>query len=200
MKMGRRKPHLALLLLVSALAGKASSSIPPQSEVKSIQHRDVADTSVGSRANPVGTEHAPVDGKDGMPHEGPWIQTETDRKKQKSQELDDDETLMVYSKPSTADMPQSNDGVMDDRNRNSPTDGTRGTEGGVSERSKDSQALDQKKPEAPKEVPDLPHSEKEKIKEAEYVKEDTPDADTDASDTRKPYAVCLLCRRSIIHH
>jgi Ca2+/H+ antiporter, TMEM165/GDT1 family len=146
------------------------------------------ESKVGLRAaGPIGTEHAPVDGKDGMPHEGPWIQTETDRKNQKSKDSDGEEVLVYSSKTTstfTTDMPQFNDGVMDDRNRKSPQEGTRGTEGGVSEKSKDGQIVE-KKPEQPKEAPPLPHSETEKMKstqedEAKKVSED---------GSKKPYTV-----------
>ena len=51
-------------------------------------------------------------------------------------------------------LPLSNDGVTDDPNRVSPKEGTRGTEGGVSEKSKDNGKLPTEKvPETPKEAP-----------------------------------------------
>jgi len=63
-------------------------------------------------------------------------------------------------------IPQSNEGVMDDKSRSKPVEGTRGTEGGITEKSKNKEiiSVDQKRPDAPKEQPPLPHSEKEKLK------------------------------------
>lgn len=147
---------------------------------------DVSNAAIGSRAAPVGTDRAPVDGKDGMPHDGPWVQTDADRKKQK---LNDDEVVLVNTRTSittsATDIPQTNDGVMDDRNRRKPQEGARGTEGGVSEKSKDGLIVE-KKPEQPKEAPPLPHSEKEKMK---IVDEDEETVISD-DRTKKPYAVC----------
>jgi hypothetical protein len=57
---------------------------------------------------------------------------------------------------------------MDDPDRAGPKAGTRGTEGGVSEKGKDSQFNAEKVPGSPKEAPPLPHSEKQK----------QPDSDT----------------------
>src|SRR5699024_10223008 len=57
--------------------------------------------------------------------------------------------------------PHANDGVMDDRNRHGPKEGTRGTEGGVSE--KQNQLASEKIPGGPKEAPPLPQSEQQKL-------------------------------------
>lgn len=123
------------------------------------------------------TKDAPVDGKDGRPHAGPFVETnaERDRKKAKGSGEDD---VAGPTKPSSKDptkgkerldMPETNDGVMDDPNRRGPKEGTRGTEGGISEKSKEKLAQEadaagpkpEKKPDPPKEAPPLPHSEQE---------------------------------------
>ena len=141
-----------------------------------------------------GKKDAPVDGKDGRPHQGPFIETEAERDRKKALESDtgghstgkkaggaslskegwdtDKSKDLPESTPKELpedmkDMPKSNDGVMDDRNRLGPKEGTRGTEGGISEKSKGKLSTDddaEKTAEGPKEVPPLPHSEQEKIK------------------------------------
>jgi hypothetical protein len=59
--------------------------------------------------------------------------------------------------------------VIDDPHRLGPKEGTRGTEGGVSEKSKNNQFASDKVPGAPKEAPPLPHSEQIKIPPADDV-------------------------------
>lgn len=111
---------------------------------------------VGSQAGPVGTKDAPVDGKDGMPHEGPFVETNAERSRKKSKETGDEELAPAALKTTVEkDIPLSNDGVMDDAGRLGPAEGTRGTEGGVSGKST-SKLLD-KIPDPPKESPPLPH-------------------------------------------
>ncbi|RMZ87747.1 hypothetical protein DV736_g5018, partial [Chaetothyriales sp. CBS 134916] len=172
MKIDRRRSRLLLLLFAAAVAAISSEAAvvdtPPLKRHVGESHAlgDGADAvAVGSRAGPVGTKHAPVDGKDGMPHDGPWVETEGERSRRKDKIKDD--VVEVEVKSSTADtagLPQSNEGVMDDKHRMKPEDGTRGIEGGVSERKKQSRLDDkEKKPEQPKEAPPLPQSEKDKI-------------------------------------
>ncbi|ESZ94203.1 putative GCR1-dependent translation factor 1 [Sclerotinia borealis F-4128] len=114
----------------------------------------------------VGTKDAPVDGKDGKPHAGPFVDNtkkdpksdattddKTDTKdlkesKDSNSKLEDGELVVPpIAKPSTpkeeimlaADgtkIPQSNNGVMNDPGRELPKHGTTGTEGGVSEKEK----------------------------------------------------------------
>ena len=133
---------------------------------------------------------APVDGKDGRPHEGPFVETaaERGRKQAKDNGDDDRETSTPSKKPAPKDMnkgasqidgwdshmPESNDGVMDDPHRTGPKEGTRGTEGGISEKNRDNKAQEgqsgaqsEKKPDSPKEAPPLPHSEQEKLASAD---------------------------------
>ena len=143
---------------------------------------------------PVGTKDAPVDGKDGKPHEGPFVETEAERTRKKAKESGDDEVLASTKKspikddakvPPSKDTPpmvEKNDGVMDDPNRVGPKEGTRGTEGGISEKSKNKEGQIElppdNKPDPPKEIPPLPQSEKAKLGKGESsaekdIKEDT---------------------------
>lgn len=122
-----------------------------------------------SKAGPKGTLDAPVDGKDGKPHDGPWVETaaERDRKKEKA----DGKTYTVADTEQVGSsvglggkaIPNSNEGVMDDPSRLGPKEGTRGTEGGMTEKTKDTKPYKDKVPETPKEARPLPHSEQEKI-------------------------------------
>lgn len=123
----------------------------------------------------VGTEDAPVDGLDGKPHAGPFVDitpeqtasvTGTARKALPT-------LLEKFADPSAdnegwklKDIPEKNDGVMNDETREKPKKGTTGTEGGVSEKDKAKQAKGgqvENKPQSPVEAPPLPHSEQEKM-------------------------------------
>jgi hypothetical protein len=155
----------------------------------------------------VGTKDAPVDGKDGKPHAGPFV--DSDRKKTDAAKEATDE-LVVETKKQTplkgapADItivdgqkiPEVNDGVMNDPERQLPKDGTTGTEGGVSQKDKERKAHEgqtgeklEKKPDSPKEAPPLPHSEQELIKtENEKTEKGTKKSkskDVDSDDTSK---------------
>lgn len=136
----------------------------------------------------IGTKDAPVDGKDGRPHQGPFIETNAERDRKKAKENGDDEPATTVDKAPIPekfkeasykdgwkiDLPKTNDGVMDDPNRSGPKEGTRGTEGGISEKSRDGKTegdsgltKTEKKPDPPKEAPPLPHGEQEKLGEKE---------------------------------
>lgn len=116
----------------------------------------------------IGTKDAPVDGKDGKPHAGPWVGNEKDANKAKPSlgpQIDDSkvketEKLEIVPGKKTD---ETNDGVMDDPTRQLPKHGTTGTEGGVSEKDKARKAQEgqtgerlEKKPASPKEAPPLP--------------------------------------------
>lgn len=121
-----------------------------------------------------GAPDVPVDGKDGRPHAGPWVETNGDRDRKGVKGSDDiDPVPIKYDTkiPSSEHLsteegkmiPHSNGGVMDDPHRTGPKEGTRGTEGGVSEKGKESQLASEKVPGGPKEAPPLPHSETKKL-------------------------------------
>lgn len=137
-----------------------SDSVPPDFD-------DYAPVRANPKVAPKGTQDAPVDGRDGRPHAGPWVETsaERDRKKAGSvvpSDAPSDPKIAQHLGPDGNPIPYSNDGVMDDPNRSGPKEGTRGTEGGVSGKLKDSYSSE-KTPDAPKEAPPLPHSEKPKV-------------------------------------
>lgn len=129
-------------------------------------------------ADGVGTKDAPVDGKDGRPHLGPFVETGAERDRKKAKESGEDATVSKAVPSSIAGtvlnddgskLPETNDGVMDDPNRTGPKEGTRGTEGGITEKSKDrSDGLSdgaklEKKPDPPKEIPPLPHGDEKGV-------------------------------------
>jgi hypothetical protein len=182
MKIGRRRVQLVVLLLASiVVTGDATdASLPRESLAKNFAAAgslgEVVAASGGvSKANgnnnkpsPVGTEHAPVDGRDGMPHDGPFVETNAERTRKKNtlKVPDDDDEVIVekQSYDNHAALPQSNDAVMDDRLRSNPVEGTRGVEGGISEKSKDGKlSADKKKPDPPKDARPLPHGEAETL-------------------------------------
>ncbi|KKF96967.1 GCR1-dependent translation factor 1 [Ceratocystis platani] len=186
MRLPTRESSLLLLLLPSLAAGvaltdtKASNKeLGSSNELPAVG--SLAETTSTGLANSPATdstktatsvdEKGPVDGKDGKPHNGPWVET-TDSKKEKE--------AGAVKKPTTETpsntvidgkkIPESNDGVMDDKNREAPKTGTTGNDGGVSEKDKARKQEEGKtgekakgNPETPKEAPPLPHSEEEKI-------------------------------------
>lgn len=179
---------VAVLYVLSTTAALAAPELGHVSGADELAADALAQTNKAT----VGRKDAPVDGKDGRPHEGPWIETEAERTRKKSTKdssADDTQSAdKTTGKDSSAVYPESNDGVMDDRNRAGPKEGTRGTEGGISEKSREKQeTLEsvEKKPEAPKEVPSLPHAEEEKIPPVKEAKPKTSDEDEDKTKPTK---------------
>ena len=171
----RRLP-LSLLLLGHTLSLSVAEPIPENEVARAVSGANDAFAESGAqlapRVAPRGTSDAPVDGQDGKPHAGPFVETSADRDRNKA-DLNVDEDLSRYNtkrvEANGDKIPTSNDGVMDDRTRILPKDGTRGTEGGVSEKSKDSQIGVERTPDSPKEAPPLPNSEYGKIPGTEYL-------------------------------
>ncbi|KAI0403054.1 UPF0016-domain-containing protein [Xylaria palmicola] len=189
-----RQRHTPLLLLFlpslglsSAVSGKRPSRDDEISRADSVLDDSLPlDSTVATGSKPrvdVGTKIAPVDGKDGMPHEGPFVAL-SDKGRKKGAAVDADEDLasdlrdLSALKNRPADptiidgkkIPESNDGVMDDPHRKPPKQGTTGTEGGVSEKDKARKAKEGRTgekvemvPATPKEKPPMPHSEQEKM-------------------------------------
>lgn len=183
----RRRPAPLLLLLLPSLA--TALSVPTQDNSQSTLSKNsqpreprieappspAVDLNSKSRFD-IGTKDAPVDGKDGKPHAGPFVGVEKETKKPAT-------TLTAEEEPAPSKkdkielvsangekIPQVNDGVMNDPTRQSPKQGTTGTEGGVSEKDKARKAQEgqtgvklENKPDSPKEAPPLPHSEQTKI-------------------------------------
>ena len=220
----RRRPAPLLLLLVP-LASALSAALQDNTESTLTKTAQARDTRIDSTDSPavdlntkpkyeIGTKDAPVDGKDGKPHAGPWVGTEKDPKKAKAK---DEDTELVEGKDKSSKMlnvdgteiPTVNDGVMDDPHRQLPKEGTTGTEGGVSEKDKARKAHEgqtgeklEKKPDSPKEAPPLPDSEQEKIKAEKSrtkVKE-VPVEDEDDGEGLGGLEVCSICNPNCEFH
>lgn len=205
-------PSLATVLVAAAQDGSQSTlskaQQPRDAKVDTIPS-PIVDLTTKSKYD-VGTKDAPVDGKDGKPHAGPFVGSEKDFKKDsKKSKTSSEDGELVLGKDEYADLkapdggkiPAVNDGVMDDPNRELPKQGTTGTEGGVSEKDKARKAKEgqtgeklEKKPDSPKEAPPLPVSEQAKLK-SEKTK--SKDADEDDDDDFAGLEVSLL-ERSIL--
>lgn len=154
----------------------------------------------------LGTKDAPVDGKDGKPHAGPFVDLDGDRTKAKSTEDDVSELIIDKKPPSLKNaptdlavvdgkkIPEKNDGIMNDPSRASPKVGSTGTEGGVSEKDKARKAQEgqtgekvEMTPTPPKEAPPLPQSDQDIKPEAAKAEKDAKktkikDGDSDDDD------------------
>ncbi|CAM1501632.1 Fc.00g036160.m01.CDS01 [Cosmosporella sp. VM-42] len=179
MKIRTKNSPLFLLLLptlASALAAHTIDISPEDTAAAVVASPDAAESAAPASLKRTGvpTKNAPVDGKDGKPHLGPFVETDgvVGSGSENEKELPilkgrpDDPTVVDGKK-----IPESNDGVMFDKNRERPQEGTTGLEGGVTEKSNAKKAQEGRtgekavtKPEAPKEQPPLPHSEEEKMK------------------------------------
>ncbi|KAI0547553.1 hypothetical protein F4679DRAFT_361475 [Xylaria curta] len=213
-----RQGHAPLLLfllpplaLSASVAGKKSSQDDRIARVDSTDSLldESTDSDIITSSKPradVGSKIAPVDGKDGMPHEGPFVTlSDKGRRKGAGADADVDEDLGSDSRdlpsrknrpadPTIIDgkkIPESNDGVMDDPHRKPPRRGTTGTEGGVSEKDKARKAKEGRTgekvemvPETPKEKPPLPHSEQEKMQgdKETKVEKDKSKSEKDTDD------------------
>ncbi|KAL9488283.1 hypothetical protein ACSS6W_000560 [Trichoderma asperelloides] len=191
----KHSPLLLLLLpsIAGALATDPAAAAVANSERDTIPG-DVADAAILNGRLGVPTKDAPVDGKDGKPHLGPFVETDGKASTETKGESDLPTLKGRPKDPTVVDgkkIPESNDGVMFDKNREKPQDGTTGTEGGVSEKDKARKAHEGKtgeklvnQPEAPKEHPPLPHSEEKKIEKGKGKDKAKP-ADSD-KDKSKP--------------
>ncbi|KAK4620107.1 GCR1-dependent translation factor 1 [Fulvia fulva] len=132
------------------------------------------DAKTTSTARPYkGTEDAPVDGLDGKPHAGPWVDRKPDSaatttSKSLPTSMKEFEKTSAKERWKLEDIPEKNDGVMDDEKRIAPKKGTTGTEGGISEKTRKEQAgAKENTPQKPKAAPPLPQSEEEHIEKGE---------------------------------
>lgn len=174
---------LSLLPAISTAITAPTPAIPPSNDVAP---RDATnpnpiqadrDVLAMPKAAPKGTLDVPVDGQDGRPHAGPWVETSAERDRKKSgsgyilegnSKTNTPSSILGHLGPDGMPYPHSNDGVMDDPNRSGPKEGTRGTEGGVSEKQKENRLSGEKVPGGPKEAPPLPHSEQQKLPTIDY--------------------------------
>lgn len=177
--------HLAYALNPTDVPGHKTNDyghdVAALAEGKAVkQHELDADSSLPTQLpvpksdSTIRAKDAPIDGKDGRPHTGPFVETSAERDRKKAKESGEEEKTSssekLLTKPIPVGTPDTNDGVMDDPNRKGPKEGTRGTEGGISEKSREKEGQlsnigqdEGKKPDPPKEVPPLPHSEQEKV-------------------------------------
>ncbi|KAI2619731.1 UPF0016-domain-containing protein [Hypoxylon sp. NC1633] len=189
----QRTPLILLLLpslaLTTSTLDTRSSKDNPAVGIDGASSQSSLDSTVASSKAAkldIGTKDAPVDGKDGMPHEGPFVTTDKGRKKGDTSDATDSKPLPpLKDRPVDATVvdgkkiPESNDGVMDDPHRQPPKQGTTGTEGGVSQKDKAKKAKEgetgervENVPETPREKPPLPHSEQEKISSEKVSKKE----------------------------
>ncbi|KAL9945684.1 hypothetical protein D7B24_005039 [Verticillium nonalfalfae] len=143
----RSRPLPLILLLIPSLVAALASEQTIHNEPRAVA-ADISVAEIAKRQD-VGTKGAPVDGRDGMPHQGPFVDRNhnTDDLVKDLPPLEgrpDDPTIVDGKR-----IPETNDGVMNDRDRQKPKEGTIGTEGGVSEKDKARKAGDNV-PEAPK--------------------------------------------------
>lgn len=189
MRFPTKSPFLLLVLpaLVSALKDPASAAgAAAVDEVVAVGTNDETTAPKGRAGLP--TKDAPVDGRDGKPHQGPFVETDgkitsgsTDTKSsagtvEKIKGRPQDPTIVDGKK-----IPESNDGIMFDKNRQKAREGTTGNQGGVSEKDKARKAQEGKtgeklvtQPESPKEKLPLPHSEEAKINEGKEKSKTKP--------------------------
>lgn len=165
------------LLVLPALAGalkdpSSGAATAAIDDAVAIGTKD--DAAIPKGRGDLPTKDAPVDGRDGKPHLGPFIETDGTVKAGTDGKSDTVEKIKGRpADPTVIDgkkIPESNDGIMFDKNREKAKEGTTGTEGGVSEKDKARKAHEGKtgektvtQPESPKEKLPLPHSEEEKM-------------------------------------
>ncbi|EMC92979.1 hypothetical protein BAUCODRAFT_77530 [Baudoinia panamericana UAMH 10762] len=190
--------------------GQLNVAVPAEPEAAVVDSIDTTATQQSSKATSsgrpyVGTEDAPVDGMDGKPHAGPFVDTTPD---ESTKQKGDAKAKTSSAKPTPtslekfksgassnegwklADIPEKIDSVMNDEKRPVPKEGTRGTEGGISEKTNQQKAQGgnaEKKPQEPKEAPPLPHSEQE-IKD---VKKDSKADSKEAKDAAAADAAAM---------
>lgn len=200
-----RQSHLLLLLLpaLTAVVAEPTKLVDDALGLPMDQRAQPKPSPVGAQLagqKPtslagVGTKDAPVDGKDGKPHAGPFVDrmkpdatavaknVPLESKKPQLAGRPDDITYHEGQK-----IPETNDGVMDDLERPAPKVGTTGLEGGVSQKDQERKAHEgqfgtklEKTPESPKEAPPLPLSEQELV-DAQKLKDAKAKAKGEAAE------------------
>lgn len=168
MRIRPSKSPLLLLLLPSLAASLAIDPKAKPGSVAQLADGEAGSATLPSRPGGIGTKDAPVDGLDGKPHAGPFVEA----KKLPPAKVEDlgpksslsDEVSEIGKKKTLDDkweVPKPEDSVMDDRVGEKPNKGPKGTEGGVSEKDRLKQQAGEgkgksselKKPEQPKAVP-----------------------------------------------
>lgn len=171
-------PALTAALVTPAVDGVTGPAASLDDELGLGPSAGSDDTTLAKARPGLPTKDAPVDGRDGKPHLGPFVETDgtistgSDAAGEVLRPLKgrpQDPTVVDGKK-----IPESNDGVMFDKNREKAKEGTTGTEGGVSEKDKVRKAQEGMtgekavtQPESPKEKPPMPHSEETKLGKAD---------------------------------
>lgn len=155
----RRSPLLLAVLLgcyhaTTALSSQEREDLQRRQRLGSeppphVIDRDIVSDSRATRPD-VGTKDAPVDGLDGKPHAGPFVDPHPTDQRESGGEAD---TLRGLD---DAGERTPEDGVMNDPNRSPPKKGTTGTEGGVSEKERDRKYRESSTGERVANVPDQP--------------------------------------------
>ncbi|KAF2747926.1 UPF0016-domain-containing protein [Sporormia fimetaria CBS 119925] len=174
----------ALVLLFPALQALAAA-VPTDAEDQQLARAVIPeydDLSTPSPAPPTppskATKDAPVDGLDGKPHEGPWVDDRTSSKQKLPAVVEELGEVAEHNSPTKeltkeewAALGAEGDSVMDHRDRETPK-GNTGTEGGVSAKEQERKKQEGKTgervgqvPQSPKEPPPHPHSGQEAIDE-----------------------------------
>lgn len=154
----RKQKIAALLILLPVL----SSAVVVDVDGNGVQKVREKDTAAITNKLEVGTKDAPVDGLDGKPHAGPFVVENTKEKPAKGSKSYESlsDTITVDRKEASSELLSEKDiGVMDDPDRTSPKKGTTGTEGGVSQRTKQDKT-EAVKGEKPGKVPVAPDEER----------------------------------------
>lgn len=199
MRLTSKQSSLVLLLLPALVAGLSTPESADKAVTLPRSDKADKDAAIAIPGRPVvGTKDAPVDGKDGKPHLGPFVDTDRSPSTDKTTSKDSASLKGKPKDPTMVDgkkIPETNDNIMADKDRPKPESGKTGTEGGVTEKDKARKEQEDKtgeksrtKVEAPKEQPPLPHSEEEKLgkgKTKPVDKTQEKEKDTSKSKTEK---------------
>ena len=135
----------------AAVKAKAKSSIydDDTEDLKSILHNAgldddddvVSSTYTTSKSSSKSSKTSLYDDEDGKPHQGPFVETDgvTDKSLPPLANRPDDPTIVDGKR-----IPKTNDGIMFDKDREHPQEGTTGLEGGVSEKAAQNKAQESK--------------------------------------------------------
>jgi hypothetical protein len=184
MRLRQPRPH-TLLLLLPALRVLATSTAVDTSDDKPVVRAVVPaftaatyvpEASLAPAAGAKGTKDAPVDGMDGKPHAGPYVDDVPkahDKAPNVVEDLGSPKKPVATAESVLVDEVKDGDkSVMQDPGRKLAT-GTTGTEGGVSAKDKERLAHEEKTgekkeqvPESPKEAPPHPADQKQLVADA----------------------------------
>lgn len=200
-----RAPALILLLpTLQVLAASIATDLDdkPLARAAVPKYPDVDNLPIPSPSPGIkGTKDAPVDGLDGKPHAGPYVDDKPAPKKLPGGVEELRPAATRISSTPAKDMTKEewkqlaideDDSVMNDPNRATPK-GKTGTEGGVSAKDKDRKEHEDKTgakltnvPESPKEALPLPHSEQQNLQENEDPATSTQTRKLGAQGLEKP--------------